>query len=70
MIGKGFSMNKRTQVNSYAIEPKVYVDETPKFGFTKYAEKLNGRMAMIGFISSVVVEVLTGQGLIAWLSNT
>lgn len=70
MTGKGFSMNKRTQVNSYAIEPKVYVDETPKFGFTKYAEKLNGRMAMLGFISSVIVEVLTGQGLIAWLSNT
>lgn len=70
MTAKGFSMNERAQVNSYAIEPKVYVDETPKFGFTKYAEKLNGRMAMIGFISSVVVEVLTGQGLIAWLSNT
>ncbi len=70
MTGKGFSMNKRAQVNSYAIEPKVYVDETPKFGFTKYAEKLNGRMAMLGFISSVIVEVLTGQGLIAWLSNT
>lgn len=70
MTGKGFSMNKRAQVNSYAIEPKVYVDETLKFGFTKYAEKLNGRMAMLGFISSVIVEVLTGQGLIAWLSNT
>jgi Chlorophyll A-B binding protein len=68
MTGKGFSINERGRVNSYAIEPKVYIDKTPKFGFTEYAEKLNGRLAMIGFISLVVVEVLTGHGIIAWLS--
>ncbi|MBF2066240.1 MAG: high light inducible protein [Calothrix sp. C42_A2020_038] len=70
MTGRGFSMNERAQVNSYAIEPKVYVDATPKFGFTEYAEKLNGRLAMIGFVSLIAIEVLTGHGFIAWLSNT
>ncbi|BAZ12042.1 hypothetical protein NIES4071_38700 [Calothrix sp. NIES-4071] len=70
MTGKGFSINERAQVNSYAIKPKVYADKTLKFGLTEYAEKLNGRMAMLGFISSIVVEILTGQGFIAWLSNT
>ena len=41
--------------------------EDPKFGFNDYAERLNGRAAMIGFILSLVIEYLTGQGLLAWL---
>ena len=41
--------------------------EEPKFGFNEYAERLNGRAAMIGFILIVVIEVVTGQGVLAWL---
>ncbi len=41
--------------------------EDPKFGFNKYAERLNGRAAMIGFILIVVIEYVTGQGLLSWL---
>lgn len=55
--------------NNYAIEPKMYVDEKQQFGFNKYSEQLNGRLAMIGFISLLGFEVLTGQGLIGWLTN-
>ncbi|AFY31250.1 chlorophyll a/b-binding protein [Calothrix sp. PCC 7507] len=69
MAGKGFSINERGQLNNFAIEPKVYVDKTPRVGFTKYAEKLNGRLAMIGFVSLIAVEVITGNGLIGWLTN-
>lgn len=68
MTGKGFAINERGQQNKVAIQPKVYVDSTPKFGFTPYAEKLNGRLAMIGFVALVVVEVLTGKGLLGWLN--
>jgi hypothetical protein len=39
----------------------------PKFGFNSYAERLNGRAAMIGFLIAVVIEFVTGQGLLAWL---
>ncbi|MEE3716983.1 chlorophyll a/b-binding protein [Tumidithrix elongata RA019] len=39
----------------------------PKFGFNTYAERLNGRAAMIGFLLAVVIEFVTGQGLLAWL---
>ncbi|MBW4512113.1 MAG: high light inducible protein [Scytonematopsis contorta HA4267-MV1] len=69
MIGKGFAVNERGKINKVAIEPKVYVDTTPTFGFTNYAEKLNGRLAMIGFIALIVVELSTGHGLIQWLTN-
>ncbi|GBF80117.1 hypothetical protein [Aphanothece sacrum] len=44
--------------------PKV---EDPKFGFNDYAERLNGRAAMIGFILTLVIEYVTGQGVLTWL---
>ncbi len=69
MTGKGFSINERGQNNKLAVEPKVSVDQTPRVGFTKYAEKLNGRLAMIGFVSLIAVEVVTGHGLIRWLTS-
>jgi Chlorophyll A-B binding protein len=39
----------------------------PAFGWTSYAEKINGRFAMIGLVSLLVLEVLTHQGFLAWL---
>jgi hypothetical protein len=41
--------------------------EEPKFGFNEYAERLNGRAAMIGFILMVVIEYATNQGVLSWL---
>ncbi|MHC5776460.1 high light inducible protein [Nostoc sp.] len=69
MTNRGFTINERGQLNRFAIEPKVYVDETSRTGFTEYAEKLNGRLAMIGFVSLIALEVLTGHGLIGWLTS-
>ena len=44
--------------------PKV---EEPKFGFNDYAERLNGRAAMVGFVLTLLIEYFTGQGLLSWL---
>lgn len=41
--------------------------EVTKFGFNQYAERLNGRAAMIGFLLMVIIEVTTNQGVLAWL---
>ena len=46
------------------IAPKL---EAPKFGFNDYAERLNGRAAMIGFVLTLAIEYTTGQGLLSWL---
>jgi hypothetical protein len=46
------------------IPPKL---EDPKFGFNDYAERLNGRAAMIGFVLTLAIEYFTGQGLLSWL---
>ncbi|WP_416669105.1 high light inducible protein [Egbenema bharatensis] len=69
MTSRGYVTEERGRLNNYAIEPKVYVDAMPRVGFTKYAEKLNGRLAMIGFISALALELFTGQGVIGWLTN-
>lgn len=56
-------------MNNFAIEPKVYVDEQgDRTGFTPYAEILNGRLAMIGFISLIALEVFTGKGIFGFLA--
>jgi hypothetical protein len=39
----------------------------PKFGFNEYAERLNGRAAMIGFGLMLAIEYASGQGLLKWL---
>lgn len=39
----------------------------PKFGFNYYAERLNGRAAMLGFVITLAIEYVTGQGVLAWL---
>jgi hypothetical protein len=46
------------------VTPKL---NQPKFGFNEYAERLNGRAAMIGFVLMLIIEYLTGKGLLAWL---
>ncbi|NJL79890.1 MAG: hypothetical protein HC917_15510 [Richelia sp. SM2_1_7] len=47
----------------------MLASSTSRVGFTEYAEKLNGRLAMIGFISMIAVELLSGQSFIGWLTN-
>jgi hypothetical protein len=41
--------------------------DEPKFGFSTYAEQLNGRAAMMGFIIALAIEASTGQGALTWL---
>lgn len=39
----------------------------PAFGWTAYAEQINGRFAMIGFVGLLLLELITKQGLLSWL---
>jgi hypothetical protein len=61
--------NDQGLLNNFAIEPKMYVDDSVSTGFTEYAEKMNGRFAMIGFVSLLAIEVLSGHGLVAFLKS-
>jgi hypothetical protein len=39
-----------------------------QFGFTPFAELINGRVAMVGFTLAVVTELITGQSILGQLS--
>lgn len=69
MTSRSYVTEDLGRLNNYAIEPKMYVDSTQQFGFNQYAEKLNGRLAMIGFVSLLAFEVISGQSLIGWLTS-
>ena len=38
----------------------------PRYGFHGHTEKLNGRVAMLGFIALLLVEFKLGHGLLIW----
>ena len=63
-VAKGMTVDEQGRLNNFAIEPEMYVDETPNVGFNYKAEMLNGRLAMIGFVAALAVEAVTGKGLI------
>jgi hypothetical protein len=69
MRSAGSILDEQGLLNNFAIEPKVYVQENPRTGFTPYAEMLNGRLAMIGLISLLALEAITGQGIIGFLTS-
>lgn len=69
MTSRSYAIDNEGKLNNFAIEPKVYVDDSVQAGFTEYSEKMNGRLAMIGFVSLLAFEALTGQGLIQWFLN-
>lgn len=52
---------------SQASAPKALNQPEPAFGWSAYAEYLNGRFAMLGFVGLLALEMVTGQGLLSWL---
>jgi hypothetical protein len=40
--------------------------DVPAFGWSAYAERINGRFAMIGFLAVVLTEALSGDTFLHW----
>jgi len=49
------------------LEPKIVPKrKLPRYGFHTHTENLNGRLAMMGFIALVILEINLGHGLLVW----
>jgi hypothetical protein len=59
-------MNSEEQVASED-KPLIPQIEEPAFGWTPYAERINGRFAMIGFVALLSIELITGVDFFTWL---
>ena len=40
--------------------------DVPAFGWSAYAERVNGRFAMIGFAAVLLIEALSGDTFLHW----
>lgn len=52
------------KTKSDSLLPEV---EEPAFGWTPYAERMNGRFAMLGFIILLLIELISNQDIFTWL---
>ena len=49
------------------LEPNtIPVRRLPRYGFHTHTERLNGRVAMLGFMVLLAVEIKLGHGLLIW----
>ncbi len=56
-----------TAPESTATPSTAAVTPDPAFGWTAYAEQINGRFAMVGFVALLLLEFFTRQDLFTWL---
>jgi hypothetical protein len=57
--------NERGQQNMWATEPRMYIDPAAeRYGYVTHnetAEKLNGRLAMVGIVFGLLSYAITGN---------
>lgn len=66
---KGYTVDRMGLVNNYPTTPDMYAQKEKRVGFTEYAEMVNGRAAMIGFVSLLLLELITGEGFLSFISH-
>ncbi|MBE9179177.1 high light inducible protein [Oculatella sp. LEGE 06141] len=57
--------NDTPSANETSLES--YNRPEPAFGWTAYAEQINGRFAMIGFVALLILEWFTRQDFFTWV---
>ena len=48
------------------LSPSATTNDIPEFGWTAYAERINGRFAMIGLMAVLIVEAISKTSFLEW----
>tara|TARA_B100000131_G_scaffold255897_1_gene250517 strand:+ start:889 stop:1128 length:240 start_codon:yes stop_codon:yes gene_type:complete len=61
------SLNQNKELIEDSIEKaSATTTDIPSFGWSQYAERVNGRFAMIGFLSIALIEILSHSNFLNW----
>ena len=58
-------INELTEDNKLD-EKSIDIEDEYKFGWSNYSEITNGRFAMIGFLSIIIIELFSQQSFLKW----
>lgn len=62
------SSSQETKLNpDHQVNQPANNQPEPAFGWTAYAEQVNGRFAMIGFVALLILQFVTRQDFFTWL---
>ena len=48
------------------LNPSATTNDIPEFGWSGYAERINGRFAMIGLMAVLLIEAISGISFLEW----
>ena len=57
---------ENTDSESKNLSPSATTNDIPEFGWSGYAERINGRFAMIGLIAVLLIEALSKISFLEW----
>ena len=55
-----------TEATSAIPTTSATTNDVPAFGWSGYAERVNGRFAMVGFAAVLLVEAISGDTFLRW----
>jgi hypothetical protein len=59
-------MTSTTEATSATPATSATTNDVPAFGWSGYAERVNGRFAMVGFVALLIVEAISGETFLRW----
>ncbi len=48
------------------LSPSATTNDVPEFGWSGYAERINGRFAMIGLVAVLLIEAISKVSFLEW----
>ena len=57
---------EQTDSETTDLSPSATTNDIPEFGWSGYAERINGRFAMIGLMAVLIVEAISKISFLEW----